>query len=294
MKDLLLPVDTVYPGPEIDSPMEVVVEAPTIAIVNSIALQDGNGRKSPAVTLGDHSKVSSASDNWDQWDDSPLISWTSVSSLKQNAESETPQHHASNHPGMAPPSQNVHIVGEVASPQNDLFTSPRLSLTLPIDPPSQPLSSITLPVNVAKVPPSPRRHSRIPSTGSRITVMEVSQSLNDVAMSQNPLESCTSPINSVDEPDSPVEITSRTTLSQIQAEKRKSSYEKYSAIILPPLKEEPTPTQTPLGTLTRIKENQHQPSIDVERQGVLSTGRSTVDTELPIAGQTKDIIYLGK
>lgn len=256
MKDLLLHVDTVYPGPEIDSPMEVVVEAPTIAIVNSIA---------------------------------------SVSSLKQNAESETPQHHASNHTGMVPPSQNAYIVGEVASPQNDLFTSPRLSLTLPIEPPSQPLSSITLPVNVAKVPPSPRRHSRIPSTGSRITVMEVSQSLNDVAMSQNPSESCTSPIiiNSVHEPDSPVEITSRTTLSQIQAEKRKSSYEKYSAIILPPLKEEATPTQTPLGTLTRIKENQHQPSINVERQGVLSTEHSTVDTGLPIAGQTKDVIYLG-
>jgi hypothetical protein len=42
----------------------------------------------------------------------------------------------------------------------------------------------------------------------------------------------------------------RTTLSQMQAEKRKSSYEKYSAIILPPLKEESTPMPSPVGTLT--------------------------------------------
>jgi hypothetical protein len=110
--------------------------------------------------------------------------------------------------------------------------------------------------------------------------MEISQSLNDAAMSQI-LESCPSPINSTHEPVSPVEITSnsRTTLSQIQAERRKSSYEKYAAIILPPLKEESTPTQTPVGTLTRTNVHQRQPSIgEIEGPDDL----------------TKDVVYLGK
>lgn len=44
---------------------------------------------------------------------------------------------------------------------------------------------------------------------------------------------------------------SRASFTQMQAEKRKSSYEKYSAIILPPLKEEATPAPTPEGTLNR-------------------------------------------
>lgn len=69
-----------------------------------------------------------------------------------------------------------------------------------------------------------------------------------------PVESCATSISSAYEPVSPVEIasSSRTTRSQIQAKKRKSAYEKYLAITLPPLKEEATPTQTPAGTLTRI------------------------------------------
>ncbi|KAF8967877.1 hypothetical protein BDZ97DRAFT_475685 [Flammula alnicola] len=43
----------------------------------------------------------------------------------------------------------------------------------------------------------------------------------------------------------------RKTISPTQAEKRKSSYEKYLAIALPPLKEEATPTPSPAGTLNR-------------------------------------------
>lgn len=119
---------------------------------------------------------------------------------------------------------------------------------------------MTLPMNPVMVH-SPRRHSRILSTGNRITVMEVSQSLNDFVNLHSPLESCATSISSAHEPVSPVEIAS-SSRSHIQAEKRKSAYEKYSAITLPPLKEEATPTQTPAGTLNRINAIQRRPSID--------------------------------
>lgn len=290
MKDLLPAVDAVCPGPaQTDSSVEVVVNTQSVTTVNSAALRAGNSRSSPSA---DHSEVAFASN---KWGDSSPICRTSASSLKQNAESETPQHHVSNHlslPGTMPPSENK--ATEVASPQNDSFIiSPGPSFAPPLEPPPQTSSSLTPPV---KTPPSPRRHSRIPSTGSRITVMEVSQSLNEVALSQDLLEPCTSPINGAQEPVSPVEITSnsRTTLSQIQAEKRKSSYEKYSAIILPPLKEEATPTQTPVGTLTRTNVNQRRPSIKVESQGDLNNEPSNDSIGSPVAAKTKDLVYLGK
>jgi hypothetical protein len=44
--------------------------------------------------------------------------------------------------------------------------------------------------------------------------------------------------------------TRKNATSVSQAEKRKSSYEKYSAIILPPLQEEMTPAPSPAGTLS--------------------------------------------
>ena len=43
--------------------------------------------------------------------------------------------------------------------------------------------------------------------------------------------------------------TSRTTITAPPLEKRKSSYEKYSAFIMPPLAEERTPVPSPAGTL---------------------------------------------
>ena len=61
--------------------------------------------------------------------------------------------------------------------------------------------------------------------------------------------------------------SSRTTRSQIQAEKRKSAYEKYS---VHPSKEEGTSTQTPTGALTCINAIRRRPSIgevELERKG---------------------------
>ena len=76
-----------------------------------------------------------------------------------------------------------------------------------------------------------------------------------------------------DEPVKPPEspLKPKATLSQMQAEKRKSSYERYSAMVLPPLKEEATPTPSPAGTLTRVnvrldvlQNNQEKQSKSVE------------------------------
>lgn len=119
--------------------------------------------------------------------------------------------------------------------------------------------------------------------------MEISQSLNDVTNSQAPLEPCASLTNNTHEPASPVEITSdsRTTVSQIQTEKRKSSHEQYSALSLSSLKEETMPTQTPIGTSTRIDVNQRRSSMgEVESQGCLNQEHSNE--------KTKDILYLGE
>lgn len=287
MKGLLLVDDVLCPDrAETDSSIEVVVKTQSSTTMNSVAFPRN---RSPVTAVADHSEIFSTSN---QWDDSPS---TAQPSSKQNAESETPPRHVSNRlrlPGMIPP-LGKHTT-ETASPQNDSTSPLSPSIAPPVEAFSESSSSMTLPT--AKAPPSPRRHSRIPSTGSRITVMEVSQSLNEVANSQNPLGSYATPIGSAHEPASPVEMTlnSRTTLSQLQAEKRKSSYEKYSAIILPPLKEETTPIQTPVGTLTRIDVNQCRTIGEVERQNDLNQGHSKDDVGPPVMSKPKDIVVLGK
>jgi len=99
-------------------------------------------------------------------------------------------------------------------------------------------------------PPSPSKHIRIPSTGNRPTVMQVAQDFLNPPTNKLHADPIISEPEPVKPPESP--LKPRATLSQMQAEKRKSSYEKYSAMVLPPLKEEATPTPSPAGTLTRI------------------------------------------
>lgn len=106
----------------------------------------------------------------------------------------------------------------------------------------------------------PGRHTRIPSTGNRATIMDVAQAWSK--------QSVRPPSTTVDaevaddtmQNESPEMIESlaeaiprprQMTPPNVQAEKRKSSYEKYSAIILPSLPEEKTPAQSPAGTLSR-------------------------------------------
>ncbi len=81
--------------------------------------------------------------------------------------------------------------------------------------------------------------------------MEVAQ-----ALSESPREEGKQDLSSASPAIGPEAVTSMSIprprlspLPQTQAEKRRSNYEKYSAITLPPLKEEATPTPSPAGTL---------------------------------------------
>ena len=105
--------------------------------------------------------------------------------------------------------------------------------------------------------PTPSRHSRIPSTGNRATVMDVAQVLN----TQFPkLEPASEPQLLSPTPAEPSHLRNLTP-SAVHMEKRKSSHEKYSTIILPPLKEEATPTVSPAGTLSHATSNVHQQKL---------------------------------
>ncbi|KAI0266864.1 hypothetical protein BC834DRAFT_873918 [Gloeopeniophorella convolvens] len=109
--------------------------------------------------------------------------------------------------------------------------------TLP--PPSQPQKS------APTSPRSPRRTSRIPSTGSRALVMEVAQALQE-AQNQGETEAMSpSPVSPVPLP--PVQ----TELHAPPMEKRKSSFDKYSAFTMAALVEERTPATTPAQTLAK-------------------------------------------
>lgn len=107
------------------------------------------------------------------------------------------------------------------------------------------------------VPPSPTRHARIPSTGNRALVMEVAQALSDAAQQQEKEKEEKEKENtSVSAPaPAPTFMPARqapsTGLGGPATEKRKSSYERYSAIAMPPLVEERTPAATPAHTLSR-------------------------------------------
>ncbi|GLB37538.1 hypothetical protein LshimejAT787_0405890 [Lyophyllum shimeji] len=94
----------------------------------------------------------------------------------------------------------------------------------------------------------PTKHTRIPSTGNRATVMEVAQALSESEALQTPEKPPALP----DSPQTMVPNRPRSLAPlPVHAEKRRSSYEKYSSLMLPPLKEETTPVTTPAGTLSR-------------------------------------------
>ncbi|KAI0071645.1 hypothetical protein K474DRAFT_1668817 [Panus rudis PR-1116 ss-1] len=140
----------------------------------------------------------------------------------------------------------------------------------------------TSPKQAEKVPASPIRHSRIPSTGNRATVMDVALALSEHEahvrrLSQEagedhgtssskqanvePAVSSNAPKeDQAEDQHVPPDVKSVVAnwgprqnggLTANQAEKRKSSYEKYSAFVLPPLAEEKTPVSSPHGTLSR-------------------------------------------
>ncbi|KAG6842159.1 hypothetical protein C0991_001652 [Blastosporella zonata] len=99
--------------------------------------------------------------------------------------------------------------------------------------------------------PSPARSS--PNPCNRPTVMDVAEALNQSDQISAYVEVSISSVESAQ----PVPASPPRSLdsSLRNTEKRRSSYEKYSSIILPPLKEEPTPSPTPTGTLSRKNED---------------------------------------
>ncbi|KAF5317005.1 hypothetical protein D9611_003938 [Ephemerocybe angulata] len=122
------------------------------------------------------------------------------------------------------------------------------------------------PINVASsppsdykpyhTPPSPGLQPRIPSTGSRATVMEVAQALVEHAVAENasvvPTIASPRPAEERAVAEKPEQLRSPTlrhNFTPASVEKRKSSYDSFAT--LPPLKEEATPAPSPANTLTR-------------------------------------------
>ncbi|KAL5507061.1 hypothetical protein ACEPAH_6517 [Sanghuangporus vaninii] len=148
-------------------------------------------------------------------------------------------------------------------------STPDSGQTGAVPPPSPPL---TPPLSVGarqervKSPSSPAKHGRIPSTGSRATVMDVAQALNASVAAGSPV----SPV-APKPPRSPFapptaeendrqrnpggwnEAENERTITPaiIKAERRRSTYERYSNFTLPALPEEKTPVSSPVGTLKK-------------------------------------------
>ncbi|CCM06207.1 uncharacterized protein FIBRA_08451 [Fibroporia radiculosa] len=123
-----------------------------------------------------------------------------------------------------------------------------------------------------KASASPVRHVRIPSTGNRATVMDVAQAFQEQS-GREPSPIDASPVRTslpkpTDERDKATdEDYPRPDVKTLLAnwepkndpvrpdsspvDKRKSSYDKYSAFVMPPLEEERTPPSSPSGTLAR-------------------------------------------
>ncbi|KAI0645465.1 hypothetical protein C8Q79DRAFT_1001065 [Trametes meyenii] len=162
---------------------------------------------------------------------------------------------------------------------------PRSEKTSPISPlvPPKPTRSpsTTPPQSSGQKPPaSPAKHTRIPSTGNRATVMDVAQTFNEVLQTTSPASaspteskrpsppstvhvSPTSQVTPQEEDESyeppsvknlvgnwgPRSNDASLAVTAPPLERRRSSYDKYSAFVLPPLAEEKTPTPSPAGTL---------------------------------------------
>ncbi|KAJ3852177.1 hypothetical protein EV368DRAFT_82784 [Lentinula lateritia] len=139
-------------------------------------------------------------------------------------------------------------------------------------------------------PTTPSRHSRIPSTGNRATVMDVAQTFTEPPKQTEPEKA--SP-EVIEEPASlpPLNPNFRQNINPpALSERRRSSYqEKYSAIVLPPLHEEVTPTPTPVSTVARgsshVVEDTIPTSIDQVLQGSLRQIERT-------AGTNSDVVHI--
>lgn len=164
----------------------------------------------------------------------------------------------------ATPLQASVVPTQPAKVEEDISVSgPGRRVHFPLEVPSAPSPR-------AEKPQSPVRHTRIPSTGNRATVMDVAQALqaHEEHSKKTPEEEvsmqpeATVPSSAVGSDVGAVRPAVKAMIanwgpqaneevSSPPMEKRKSSYEKYSAFTMPPLFEEKTPVQSPAGTLSR-------------------------------------------
>ena len=128
-------------------------------------------------------------------------------------------------------------------------------------------------------PLSPRNHTRIPSTGNRATVMDVAHAWNEqrVALPYAIADSETAAAHQeeISQDESPAAIEKLAEampqprkMIPMQVEQRKSSYEKYSAVILPPLLEEKTPASSPASTLPRNITQEQPEHLGTDKYGL--------------------------
>ncbi|EJD03235.1 uncharacterized protein FOMMEDRAFT_156622 [Fomitiporia mediterranea MF3/22] len=161
----------------------------------------------------------------------------------------------------------------------------------PPSPPLTPPLSLAARQERTKSPSSPMRHSRIPSTGSRATVMDVAQAFNDVTSPASPTAAPTSATDPLarsgeernyernpggwGEPEDERTITP----AMMKAERRRSNYEKYASFILPALPEEKTPVSSPVGTL------KNAPDVSTLDRGVESEEKVEARVERPVQAE---------
>ncbi|KAG2129838.1 uncharacterized protein EDB93DRAFT_1095220, partial [Suillus bovinus] len=125
--------------------------------------------------------------------------------------------------GQPPPSQKPQdMVGRLALP--GLAATPETVEKVKVKPPLGKERAVS---------PSP---GRIPNTGNRATVMDIAQTLSEAQEGND--RALSPPAHSI------LPLSS-------QAEKGKSSGEKYVSFMMPPLKEEKTPVSSPAGTLAK-------------------------------------------
>lgn len=188
----------------------------------------------------------------DRWAEQAIIGVRPVGSSHQSSEPEPPKSS-----GMAGRRALPGLASSTPTPPNNNAPGvPRAFQVTHSEPPEKMVVSPSPPSKYPfepTRPTTPNRHSRIPSTGNRPTVMDVAQAFADPDI-HSPTAAEESP-ESEEEPE-PLPMLKPTLRQNIIppafAEKRRSSYnEKYSALVLPPLKEEATPTPTPAGTLAR-------------------------------------------
>ncbi|KAF5370757.1 hypothetical protein D9758_001968 [Tetrapyrgos nigripes] len=191
----------------------------------------------------------------DRWANQPIIGVKPISSREQSFEADKPRvagmigRRAL--PGLATSAAGPDVATPTRPPAIPRTTSQEAALTTPF-PSSESKQDQIAVEHRGPVPP----RSRIPSTGNRPTVMDVVETMKAQSVSPEPQASVEerprSPAAVVVPEQMPQPVPELASPLRAPAlEKRKSSYERYSAIALPPLHEERTPESTPANTLAR-------------------------------------------